>query len=61
VPVIPSVDVSCRVPKGAVVKEVSLYEVDSESPSTINFRAGPSAVAFTLPQVKTYAIVAVSW
>ena len=60
-PVIPSVDVSCRVPKGTVVKEVSMYEVDSESPSTINFRAGSSAVAFTIPQVKTYAIVAISW
>jgi hypothetical protein len=60
-PVIPSVNVSCRVPKGTVVKEVSMYEVDSESPSTIDFRAASSDVAFTIPQVKTYAIVAISW
>jgi hypothetical protein len=61
VQMIPSVDVSCRVPKGKVVKDVKMYEVDSESPSTINFSAGSSVVAFTIPQVKTYAIVAINW
>jgi hypothetical protein len=61
VPMIPSVDVSCSVPKGKVVKDVRVYEVDSESPSTINFSAGSSAVAFTIPQVKTYSIVAINW
>jgi hypothetical protein len=61
VPVISDVDVTCQVPKGTVVKEVSLYEVGSESPSKINFSAGSSAVTFTLPQVKTYALVAIRW
>ena len=61
VPVIPSVDVSCRLPKGTVAKEISLYEVDSESPTPINFSAGLSTVAFTVPRVKTYAIVAINW
>jgi hypothetical protein len=61
VPVIPNVDVTCQVPQSTVVKEVSMYEVDSESPSKINFSAGPSAVTFTIPQVKTYAIVAITW
>lgn len=52
-PLVPSVDVSRRVPKGIVVREVTMYEVDSESPVTINFSTTSKAVAFTIPQVKT--------
>jgi hypothetical protein len=61
VPEIPSVDVSCKAPNGKVVNGVMMYEVDSESPTSINFSAGSSAIAFTIPRVKTYAIVAIQW
>jgi hypothetical protein len=60
-PVIPSVDVSCGVPKELVVRKVTMYEVDSESPITINFSASSHAVAFTISRVKTYAMVAINW
>ncbi len=60
-PTISSVAVTCAVPEGRVVKGVSLYEVDRDSPQALSFTRGRSSVAFTVPEVKAYAVIAVGW
>jgi hypothetical protein len=59
--VISSVRVSCAVPQGKVAKDVSLYEVEGESSRALGFTPAPSSVSFTIPEVKTYAVIAVGW
>jgi hypothetical protein len=44
-----------------VVKEVKMYEVGADAPRPVNFTAGHSSATFTIPEMKTYAIIAVSW
>jgi len=60
-PGISSVQVTCAIPDGKVAKDVSLYEVDSDSPRALSFMPKRSSVSFTIPEVKTYAVIAVSW
>jgi hypothetical protein len=60
-PAISSLRCTIRVPSGKVVKEVMMYEVDAESPRPISFTPGPSSATFTVPQMKTYAVIAVNW
>jgi hypothetical protein len=60
-PTISSVRVTCAVPKGKVAKDVRLYEVESDSPRALDFTPEPSLVSFTIPEMKTYAVIAVSW
>ena len=60
-PAISSLRCTIRVPSGKVVKEVMMYEVDAESPRPISFTPGPSSATFTIPQMKTYAVIAVNW
>ncbi len=40
-PTISSVQVTCAIPDGKVAKDVSLYEVDSDSPQALSFTPGP--------------------
>jgi hypothetical protein len=44
-----------------VVKKVGMYEVGADSRRPLNFMPGPSSATFTIPEMKTYAIIAVSW
>jgi hypothetical protein len=44
-----------------VVKDVKIFEVDADSPRPLDFSPGPSSATFTTPEMKTYAIIAVSW
>jgi len=60
-PAISSVRCSVRVPAGEVVKDVKMYEVDADSPRPVTFAPGSSQAAFTIPEMKTYAVIAVSW
>jgi hypothetical protein len=55
------VEVSCRLPARAAAKEVRIYSPDSEAPLTITVNNGPAGAVFTVPDVKTYSIAAVSW
>lgn len=50
-----------QIPSGKTVKDVKMYEVGAESPLPLNFTPGPSSAKFTVPEMKTYAIIAVSW
>ena len=52
---------TARVPSGKVVKDVEMYEVDADSPRPLRFNPGSSSATFTIPEMKTYAIIAVSW
>jgi len=61
VPVIPSVDVKCRLPQGKTAKEVKVYSPDADAPGTLSFDAEASKISFTVPLVKTYSVVVVSW
>jgi hypothetical protein len=61
-PAISSLRCTARVPSGNVVKDVKMYEIDAESPRALDFTPGPSSSAtFTIPEMKTYAIIAVAW
>jgi glycosyl hydrolase family 42 (putative beta-galactosidase) len=56
VPEIAGVRVTCRLPDGAVPKEVTLYSPDLNAPRTL-----PPANTIAVPPVKVYSVVAVSW
>ncbi|MGA2986822.1 MAG: hypothetical protein ABSG32_23725, partial [Terriglobia bacterium] len=58
---ISSVRVTCAVPNGKVAKDVSLYEVEGDSPQALSFTPEPAGVSFTIPEMKIYAVIAVSW
>jgi hypothetical protein len=60
-PSISSVRCTCALPSGKVAKDVKMYEVAADSPRALSFSPGPSSVSFTIPEVKTYAVIAVSW
>jgi len=60
-PAISSLRCTARVPSGRVVKEVKMFEVDADSPRPLSFTPGSSSATFTIPEMKTYAIIAVSW
>jgi hypothetical protein len=60
-PAISSLRCTARVPGGRVVKEVKMFEVDADSPRPLDFSPGSSSATFTIPEMKTYAIIAVSW
>ena len=56
-----AVQVSCRLPSQAAAKEVRIYSPDSEAPVSVAVSNGPGGATFTVPDVKTYSIAAVSW
>lgn len=60
-PTISSVRVTCAVPNGRVPEDVILCDVECDSPRALSFNPRPSSVSFTILEVKTYAVIAVSW
>jgi hypothetical protein len=60
-PSIASVRCTLALPSGKVAKDVKMYEVAADVPRALSFSPGPSSVSFTIPEVKTYAVIAVSW
>ena len=60
-PVVRDVHGVVRVPSGQTVKDVTMYQVDASSPQPVTFTPTPSGATFTIPEIKTYAVVAVSW
>jgi hypothetical protein len=61
VPLLEFVDVSCRLPRGASVKEVKIYSPDLENPQVLRATSEASEVRFTVPAIKVYSMVAMSW
>jgi hypothetical protein len=60
-PAISSLRCTARVPSGKVVRDVKIFEVDADSPRPLDFSPGPSSATITIPEMKTYAVIAVSW
>jgi glycosyl hydrolase family 42 (putative beta-galactosidase) len=60
-PALSALQCTVRIPGGNVVKEVKMYEVGGDSPRPIDFTPGPSSATFTVPELKTYAVLAVGW
>jgi hypothetical protein len=60
-PSIPSVPCACTLPRGKAAKDVKMCEVDADRPRVLSFSPGPASVSFTIPEVKTYAVIAVSF
>jgi len=58
---VPSVDVQCRWLQPKTAKAVTIYSPDQEGPAPLQFVARGSTVGFTVPDVRTYSVVAVSW
>jgi len=60
-PLIESIEVKCEVPEGQAAKGVALYSADSDASKSLSFRMEGSMAVFTIPELSTYCIVAVSW
>jgi len=60
-PSIESIDVKCEVPEGQAAKGVTLYSADSDASNILSFRMEGSMAVFTVPELSTYCMVAVSW
>jgi hypothetical protein len=61
VPLVQSIEVKCHLPQGKAPSEVKVYSPDLDAPRALSFRAEGSQVLFTVPQVRTYSVVAVTW
>jgi len=40
---------------------VKLYAIHQGLPADISFKPGPATVSFTVPEIKAYAFIVVSW
>jgi len=60
-PSIQSVDVNLQTPNGKTIKEVRLITPDSTHPENLEFSKADSRITFTVPEVKTYSVIVVSW
>jgi len=56
-----AVEVACRLPAEAQVKEVRLISPDLSVPLDLKFTLRDGVVSFTAPEVKVYAFAVVSW
>lgn len=61
VPSIENIEIECEVPEANAARSVSLYSADSEVPSDLKFEMRGAKAAFTVPSLRVYCIVAVSW
>ncbi|HKS97312.1 MAG TPA: hypothetical protein VJV74_14415 [Terriglobia bacterium] len=57
---IESIEVECRLPKGMTAKQVTLYSPDAAA-NQLRFTTQVESVVFTVPEVRTYSVVAVGW
>jgi len=60
-PSISSIDLVCRLPEGTTPKSVGLLRLEDASPVDLTFAAQPHGVSFTVPEMKTYALLVIDW
>jgi hypothetical protein len=60
-PSISSIDLVCRLPEGTTPKSVRLLRLEEDSPVDLALAAQPHRVSFTVPEMKTYALLVISW
>ncbi len=60
-PSISAIDVVCHLPEGTTPKSVSLLRLEDDSPVDLAFAAQRHGVSFTVPEMKTYAVLVIGW
>ncbi|HET7100483.1 MAG TPA: hypothetical protein VFJ52_04970, partial [Terriglobia bacterium] len=60
-PSISAIDVVCRLPEGTTPKSVRLLRLENDSPVDLTFAAQAHGVSFTVPDMKTYAVLVIGW
>lgn len=60
-PSIENIEIECEAPEASAVSSVRLYSADSELPSEMKFTMRGAKALFTIPKLKVYCMVAVSW
>ncbi|HET9180428.1 MAG TPA: alpha-amylase family protein [Terriglobia bacterium] len=58
---ISGIDIVCRLPGGETAKSVKLYEIEHSAAVDLPFKTQPHAASFSLPEMKTYALIVVGW
>ncbi|HEX5412743.1 MAG TPA: alpha-amylase family protein [Terriglobia bacterium] len=60
-PTISGIDIVYRVPEREIAKSVKLYELEHSAAVDLPFKTRPQAASFSLPEMKTYALIVVAW
>lgn len=60
-PSISGIDIVCRPPEGGTAKSVKLYGLEYSAAVDLPFKIQPQAASFSLPEMKTYALIVVGW
>jgi hypothetical protein len=60
-PSVEGIEVKCATPAEKPAVAVQLYSADAETYDTLNFRIQGAQAVFTVPTLKTYCMVAVTW
>ena len=60
-PSISGIDVVCHLPEGVTPKSVQLLRLEDDSPADLTFSAEAHGLSFTVPEMKTYAVLIISW
>jgi hypothetical protein len=58
---IKAIAVTCRLPEGTEMKQLTLYSPDRQAQQTMNAGGGKSVVKFTVPAVRVYSVAALSY
>jgi hypothetical protein len=58
---IESVKVDCRVPAAAGQPRITLFSPDASESKTLTGQPSASSVTFTIPEVKTYSAIEITW
>ncbi len=58
---IKSIEVACNLPQGVTAHAVVVYSPDLDAPYTLSSNGSAGKALFTVPEVKEYSIVCVSW
>lgn len=61
IPSVEGVEVTCAIPEGRPAAAVRLYSTDAETYDTLNFQMQGAEAVFTVPALKAYCMVAVTW
>ncbi len=60
-PSISGIDLVCRPPVSETAKSVKLYGLDHNATVDLSFKIQPHAASFTVPEMKTYALIVIGW
>ncbi|HEV2246981.1 MAG TPA: alpha-amylase family protein [Terriglobia bacterium] len=60
-PSISGIDIVCRLPEGDTAKSVELYGLEYSAAVDLPFKIQARAASFSLPEMKTYALIVVGW